>query len=182
MKIATRKGWTQDSATPPTRARSDRAQCCGGRKALSDTRGSGSQIISEATRTMVGNTAQLSKSPMIGRKTQHPRRSSISLAGLIPETVSSTGGLHAKDAIENALGADGWRIEELQSVASDNHLEWHRPGRGGSHVIFSAPGVREIVSVPSKRPIKPISIKQFLALVDAAIEVKQNESQKEADS
>ncbi len=76
----------------------------------------------------------------------------------------------------------GWRIEELQSVASDNHLEWRRPGRGGSHVIFSSPGVREIVSVPSKRPIKPIYIKQFLALVDAAIEVKQNESQKEADS
>ncbi len=52
----------------------------------------------------------------------------------------------------------------------------------GRHVIFSSPGVREIVSVPSKRPIKPIYIKQFLALVDAAIEVKQNESQKEAES
>jgi hypothetical protein len=52
----------------------------------------------------------------------------------------------------------------------------------GSHVILSAPGVREIVSVPSKRPIKPIYIQQFLALVDAASEVKQNESQKETDS
>lgn len=76
----------------------------------------------------------------------------------------------------------GWRIEELQSVASENHLEWRRPGRGGSHVIFSAPGVREIVSVPSKRPIKPVYIKQFLALVDAAIEVTRNESQDEAQS
>ncbi|MFN7922741.1 MAG: type II toxin-antitoxin system HicA family toxin [Bryobacteraceae bacterium] len=76
----------------------------------------------------------------------------------------------------------GWRIEELQSIASENHVEWRRPGRGGSHVIFSAPGVREIVSVPSKRPIKPVYIKQFLALVDAAIEVKQSESQDEAKS
>jgi hypothetical protein len=74
----------------------------------------------------------------------------------------------------------GWRIEELQSVAIENRLEWRRPGRGGSHVIFSAPGVREIVSIPSKRPIKPIYIKQFLALVDAAMEVKQSESQDEA--
>lgn len=61
----------------------------------------------------------------------------------------------------------GWRIEELQSVAEQNLVEWRRPGRGGSHVIFSAPNVREIVSVPAKRPIKPVYIKQFLALIDA---------------
>ena len=47
-------------------------------------------------------------------------------------------------------------------------VEWRRPGSGGSHVIFSAPGVREIVSVPAKRPIKPVYIKQFVALIDAA--------------
>jgi hypothetical protein len=66
----------------------------------------------------------------------------------------------------------GWRIEELQTVAEDNLVEWRRPGRGGSHVIFSAPGVREIVSVPAKRPIKPVYIKQFVALVDAVREVR----------
>lgn len=75
----------------------------------------------------------------------------------------------------------GWRIEELQSVATENHVEWRRPGRGGSHVIFSAPSVREIVSAPSKRPIKPVYIKQFVVLV-AAIEVQQSESQDEAKS
>jgi hypothetical protein len=62
----------------------------------------------------------------------------------------------------------GWRIEELQAVAEGSSVEWRRPGRGGSHVIFSAPSVREIVSVPSKRPIKPVYIKQFVALIDAA--------------
>jgi hypothetical protein len=62
----------------------------------------------------------------------------------------------------------GWRIEELQAVAEENFVEWRRPGRGGSHVIFSAPGVREILSVPAKRPIKPVYIKQFVALIDAA--------------
>jgi hypothetical protein len=39
---------------------------------------------------------------------------------------------------------------------------------GGSHVIFSAPGVREIVTAPAKRPIKPVYIKQFVVLIDAA--------------
>ena len=61
----------------------------------------------------------------------------------------------------------GWRIQELQAVAEENFIEWRRPGRGGSHVIFSAPSVREIVSVPAKRPIKPVYIKQFAALIEA---------------
>jgi hypothetical protein len=60
----------------------------------------------------------------------------------------------------------GWRIEDLLAVAENCGLEWRRPSRGGSHVIFSASGIREIVSVPAKRPIKPIYIRHFLALVD----------------
>ena len=71
---------------------------------------------------------------------------------------------------------NGWRIDELQSVAEENGVGWRKPGHGGSHVIFSASGVREIVSVPAKRPIKPVYIRQFLALIDSAFEVKQDES------
>jgi hypothetical protein len=74
----------------------------------------------------------------------------------------------------------GWRIDELQSVADENGVGWRRPGHGGSHVIFSASAVREIVSVPAKRPIKPIYIRQFLALIDNAVEVKQDESKKQS--
>jgi hypothetical protein len=66
----------------------------------------------------------------------------------------------------------GWRIEDLQEAADQNAVAWRRPGRGGSHVIFSASGVREIVSVPARRPIKPVYIKHFLALIDAAKEAK----------
>ena len=69
-----------------------------------------------------------------------------------------------------------WRIDELQSVAEENGVAWRKPGHGGSHVIFSASEIREIVSVPAKRPIKPVYIRQFLALIDSALEVKQDES------
>jgi len=69
----------------------------------------------------------------------------------------------------------GWSIDELQAVANENGVVWRRPGNGGSHVIFSASGVREIVSVPAKRPIKPVYIRQFLALIDNAVEVNQDE-------
>jgi hypothetical protein len=76
----------------------------------------------------------------------------------------------------------GWRIEQLQAVAEANSVEWRRPGGGGSHVIFSAPGVREIVSVPSKRPIKPVYIRRFLALVDEAADCKREENADESKS
>lgn len=66
-----------------------------------------------------------------------------------------------------------WSIEQLQSVAEANSVDWRRPGRGGSHVIFSAPGIREIVSVPANRPIKPVYIKQFVALIDAAGDIRK---------
>ena len=69
----------------------------------------------------------------------------------------------------------GWRIDQLQSVAAENGVGWRTPGHGGSHVIFSASGVREIVSVPAKRPIKPVYIEQFLTLIDNALEVLQDE-------
>jgi len=68
-------------------------------------------------------------------------------------------------------GQLGWRIEDLQTVAKDKGLEWRRPGRGGSHVIFSAPGVSKLVSVPARRPIKPIYVQQFLALIKGASKV-----------
>lgn len=68
----------------------------------------------------------------------------------------------------------GWRIQELKTIAEANFIEWRMPGHGGSHVIFSAAGVREIVSVPAKRPIKPIYFKQFVAFIDAAKEGRAN--------
>jgi hypothetical protein len=76
----------------------------------------------------------------------------------------------------------GWRIDELQAVADEYGVDWRRPGHGGSHVIFSAAGVREIVSVPAKRPIKPVYIRQVLALIDNAVEVKQDEHKNKSKS
>ena len=66
----------------------------------------------------------------------------------------------------------GWRIEDLQCVADEHFVAWRTPGRGGSHFIFSASGVREILSVPAKRPIKPVYIKRFVTLVDAARDIR----------
>lgn len=57
-----------------------------------------------------------------------------------------------------------WRIEDLQTVARRHGLTWEQPGT--SHVTFRAPGGGK-VTVPAHKPIKPIYIRQFVALIDS---------------
>ncbi|MHC1792127.1 type II toxin-antitoxin system HicA family toxin [Solidesulfovibrio sp.] len=60
-----------------------------------------------------------------------------------------------------------WRIEDLEAIARKYGI--NRRAKGGSHVVFSFPGVLGEASVPAHRPIKPIYIKAFVALVDAVL-------------
>ncbi len=59
-----------------------------------------------------------------------------------------------------------WRIEDVETVARKYNLRVR--SEGGSHHIFSYPGIRERVSVPAHRPIKPVYIRQFVELIDKA--------------
>ena len=59
-----------------------------------------------------------------------------------------------------------WRIEDLVQIAARQGLKVRNDG--GSHYIFSSPGVDLHLSIPSRRPIKPIYIERFLALIDRA--------------
>jgi hypothetical protein len=63
-----------------------------------------------------------------------------------------------------------WRIEQLQTVARRTDLGVRC--EGGSHHVFSHPKVTEVVSVPAHRPIKPIYIRQFVALCDKVKELE----------
>ncbi len=59
-----------------------------------------------------------------------------------------------------------WRIENLKSVAEAHGLVHRQPG--GSHVIFRHPN-GAMLSVPARRPIKPIYIKKFVRLIEEGI-------------
>ena len=61
-----------------------------------------------------------------------------------------------------------WRIEQLQTVARQFGVIVRC--EGGSHHVFSHKGVTDILSVPAHRPIKPVYVRQFVALVDKAKE------------
>jgi len=64
---------------------------------------------------------------------------------------------------------DDWKMENLLSIAKRLHIEVRNSD--GSHHVFSYPGVEEDITIPYKRPIKPIYIKKFLAFIDAVKEV-----------
>lgn len=55
------------------------------------------------------------------------------------------------------------QIADFQTVARHQNLAWRH--KGGSHCVFvRADG--KTLPVPARRPIKPASVKMFLALVD----------------
>jgi hypothetical protein len=67
-----------------------------------------------------------------------------------------------------------WRIEDLEMLALRFGLEVRKPG--GSHAIFFHEGTGRQLSVPAKRPIKPIYVTAFIALLDE-IEVDDEEGE-----
>lgn len=60
------------------------------------------------------------------------------------------------------LNPRDWRIDSLLTVAQAHGIEWRQ--RGTSHVVFVRRDGRTL-PVPSRRPIKPVYIKKFVAFV-----------------
>lgn len=57
-----------------------------------------------------------------------------------------------------------WRMESLEAAARRHKIQVRKTG--GSHFVFLHPESDIAVTIPFRRPIKPIYIMQFLALVD----------------
>ena len=57
-----------------------------------------------------------------------------------------------------------WRIEDLETLARHYGISVRKPG--GSHVIFFHPASSEMLSVPARRPIKPVYVRRFVALIE----------------
>ncbi len=56
-----------------------------------------------------------------------------------------------------------WRIEQLETVAKQYGVAVRKTG--GSHVVFDHDNWIELLCVPAHRPIKPIYVKKFIALI-----------------
>ena len=59
-----------------------------------------------------------------------------------------------------------WRIENLLTIAAAFSVRSFRPG--GSHAIFRHPN-GAMLSVPARRPIKPVYIRKFVRLIEEGL-------------
>ena len=57
-----------------------------------------------------------------------------------------------------------WRIVSLETIAKRLDIQVRKSS--GSHVVFMHKDSEIVVTVPAKRPIKPVYIDQFLALIN----------------
>ena len=56
------------------------------------------------------------------------------------------------------------RIEDVVAVAKRHNLLMRI--KEGSHYVFGFPGIKEAVSIPAHKPIKPVYITAFVGLID----------------
>jgi len=61
---------------------------------------------------------------------------------------------------------NGWQIEDLQAIGEHFGIVWRH--QGTSHVTFRHPNADK-VTIPARRPIKPIYIRHFLVMLDQII-------------
>ena len=55
-----------------------------------------------------------------------------------------------------------WRIDSVKTVARAHGIEWRQPGT--AHITFRHRNGAKL-TVPDRRPIKPVYIKKFVKLV-----------------
>jgi hypothetical protein len=60
-----------------------------------------------------------------------------------------------------------WTISDIEAVCREFGVPLEPPRSGGSHYKVHYPGMRDYVTVPSRRPIKPVYVRQFVKFIDA---------------
>ncbi|RWX76067.1 type II toxin-antitoxin system HicA family toxin [Neorhizobium lilium] len=60
-----------------------------------------------------------------------------------------------------------WRMEDIIAVCAEFEIACRAPRGGSSHFKVSHPAIRDILTVPSKRPIKPVYIRHLVQFIDA---------------
>ena len=56
-------------------------------------------------------------------------------------------------------------IRDVQTVCSESGVLF-RPGKGTSHCHAKHPAAREILTIPARRPIKPVYIRKLVRYIE----------------
>ncbi|TQV80349.1 type II toxin-antitoxin system HicA family toxin [Denitrobaculum tricleocarpae] len=66
----------------------------------------------------------------------------------------------------------GWKINDIEKVCNQEGLIIKPPSRGSHYKVLSNL-LQGSITVPFKRPIKPVYIKEFVSFAEAHIEVRE---------
>jgi predicted RNA binding protein YcfA (HicA-like mRNA interferase family) len=61
---------------------------------------------------------------------------------------------------------DNWTIRDVESVCREHGLLF-RAGKETSHCHAKHPQAREILTIPARRPIKPVYIRKLVRYIEA---------------
>jgi predicted RNA binding protein YcfA (HicA-like mRNA interferase family) len=59
-----------------------------------------------------------------------------------------------------------WAIADVEAVCREHGVECGPARGGGSHYKVKHPAIERILTVPFKRPIKPVYIRQLVEMID----------------
>ena len=59
-----------------------------------------------------------------------------------------------------------WQIRDVEAVCREHGLLL-RAGKGTSHFHAKHPSAREILTIPARRPIKPVYIRKLVRYIEA---------------
>jgi len=62
--------------------------------------------------------------------------------------------------------AGDWTIRDVETICRE-HGVMFRPGKGTSHCHAKHPAAREILTIPARRPIKPVYIRKLVRYIEA---------------
>ncbi len=68
--------------------------------------------------------------------------------------------------------AGDWTIGDVEAVCRDHGVICRPPRGGGSHYKVSHPSQRDILTIPSRRPVKPVYIRKLVRFIDAVASSK----------
>jgi hypothetical protein len=68
--------------------------------------------------------------------------------------------------------AADWTIEDVAALCRERGIRCVPPGGGGSHWKVSDPTQRDILTIPQRRPIKPVYIRRLVRFVELVEETR----------
>ena len=63
--------------------------------------------------------------------------------------------------------AADWTIRDIETVCAEHGVRCSPPTGGGSHYKVSHPSQHEILTIPARRPVKPVYIRKLARLIEA---------------